>query len=51
MNILHEYRNANGQLHRVDGPAIECANGDKEWWINGIEIDNPKWLKTKSANN
>ena len=22
-------------LHREDGPAIEYADGDKEWWING----------------
>ena len=21
--------------HRIDGPAFECENGDKEWWING----------------
>ncbi|MDP2696092.1 MAG: hypothetical protein Q8O87_02455 [bacterium] len=25
----------NGYLHREDGPAIECANGDKEWYISG----------------
>jgi len=25
----------NGQLHREDGPAIKCSNGDKEWWLNG----------------
>jgi hypothetical protein len=25
----------NGQYHRVDGPAIECANGDKFWCLNG----------------
>jgi hypothetical protein len=24
----------NGKCHRVDGPAIEWANGDKEWWLN-----------------
>jgi hypothetical protein len=23
-----------GQLHRDDGPAIECANGDKAWFRN-----------------
>ena len=23
------------QLHRVDGPAVEYPNGDKEWWVNG----------------
>ena len=22
-------------LHRLDGPAIEWANGHKEWWVNG----------------
>jgi hypothetical protein len=25
----------NGYFHRVDGPAIEYANGDKEWYLNG----------------
>ena len=24
----------NGKLHREDGPAVENANGDKEWWVN-----------------
>ena len=28
----------NGKLHREDGPAIEWANGDKEWWLNGEEV-------------
>ena len=23
------------RFHRVDGPAIEYANGDKSWYING----------------
>ena len=27
--------NADVQLHRIDGPACEWANGDKEWWVNG----------------
>ena len=26
----------NEKLHRVDGPAIEWKNGDKEWWFDGI---------------
>jgi hypothetical protein len=21
-------------LHRDDGPAVELANGDKEWWLH-----------------
>ena len=24
----------NGQLHRVDGPAIENSNGHKVWYLN-----------------
>jgi hypothetical protein len=24
----------NGELHRVDGPACEYANGYKQWWLN-----------------
>jgi hypothetical protein len=24
--------NKSGQLHREDGPAVELANGNKEWW-------------------
>ena len=27
--------NEQGQRHREDGPAIECVNGTKEWYING----------------
>ena len=29
----------NGQLHREDGPALEWANGDKWWCLNGIKLD------------
>jgi len=25
----------NGKRHRTDGPAVECANGDKEWYVEG----------------
>ena len=37
------YRNNAGKLHREDGPAIEYANGPKEWWQNGQlhRIDGP----------
>jgi len=33
----------NDELHRVDGPAIECANGTKYWCLNGKlhRIDGP----------
>ena len=38
-----EHRNENGKLHRVDGPAVEWANGTREWWLNGRlhRIDGP----------
>ena len=29
-----EYR-LNGKPHRLDGPAIEYSNGDKEWYVEG----------------
>ena len=25
----------NDVLHRLNGPAIEYYDGDKQWWING----------------
>jgi hypothetical protein len=25
-----------GKLHREDGPAVECASGYKEWWLNDL---------------
>jgi hypothetical protein len=27
--------NEDGLRHRLDGPAVECANGDKFWYQNG----------------
>jgi hypothetical protein len=27
-----------GKLHKEDGPAIELANGDKEWYFEGEKI-------------
>ena len=34
MGIVRWY-NADGQYHRVDGPAIEWADGTKVWYLNG----------------
>ena len=33
----------NGKLHRVDGPAVECADGSSSWWLNGNlhRVDGP----------
>ena len=30
-----EWRNEEGEIHRLDGPAIEWADGTKEWWAHG----------------
>ena len=30
------WRNKNGVFHRLDGPAFEHSDGDKEWWLNGV---------------
>jgi hypothetical protein len=27
--------NENDELHREEGPAVECSDGSKEWCING----------------
>ena len=27
-----------GQVHREDGPAVECNNGNKAWFLNGKEV-------------
>jgi hypothetical protein len=38
-----EHRNDQGQLHCLDGPALEFENGSYEWRINGElhRIDGP----------
>ncbi len=53
-----EWRNKNGNLHRIDGPAVEFANGDKEWWVNGQQhredgpaIENANGIKIWYVNN
>ena len=30
------WRNKNGVFHRLDGPAVEPSNGDKQWYLNGV---------------
>ncbi len=37
-----DYRNEKGEYHRIDGPAIERANGTREWWENGKRIEEKK---------
>lgn len=31
---IHCYYNHQNQLHRIDGPAVEYADGTKEYWLN-----------------
>ena len=37
------YYNKKGERHRLDGPAVEYPNGEKEWWVNGKKhrLDGP----------
>jgi hypothetical protein len=30
-----KYLNDRNERHRLDGPAVEYADGDSRWWING----------------
>jgi hypothetical protein len=42
------YYDQDCNLHRIDGPAIERANGDKYWYLDGKKIyckTNEKFLK------
>ena len=39
-----EWRNAQGQLHRLDGPAVEWADGTKFWWQNGVRMTERKFM-------
>jgi len=29
------WRNKDGEFHRLDRPAVEFADGDKQWWKKG----------------
>jgi len=35
----------NDELHRVDGPAVESADGSKFWYLHGKKhrVDGPAW--------
>ena len=35
-------------LHREDGPALEWADGDKEWYLNGEEVTEEEVVGKKS---
>lgn len=36
--------NAEGGYHREDGPAIEWADSEKRWYLNGVQYDCMEWM-------
>ena len=38
--------NDEGQLHRLDGPAMEYADGTKYWYQNGYAMTEAAFLKS-----
>ena len=43
------WRNLDGKLHRIGGPAYEGADGTKQWYVDGKDITNEveEWFKSK----
>ena len=41
----NRYWTLNGKFHRMDGPAIEWANGGKFWYIHGKQLTEQEFLK------
>ena len=40
----------NDQLHRLDGPAIECINGHREWWIEDKKLTEEEFNQQTKKN-
>lgn len=34
----------NGKLHRENGPAVEGSNGEKYWYLDGIELSEQRYV-------
>ena len=45
MSGSRRYYNDAGQLHRIDGPAVEMSDGGKSWYQNGLRhrMDGPAY--------
>jgi hypothetical protein len=44
-----EWRLPSGELHRENGPAVEWSNGDKWWYLNGMNYTEQDYkYKTRS---
>ena len=41
----------NGRCHRTTGPAIEYANGNKEYWVNDRQLTQDEWIVYQFVNN
>jgi hypothetical protein len=48
---IEEYKNEDGELHRIDGPARIINGGIKQWWINGKlhRLDGPAIIDDESG--
>ena len=42
-NIQYEYKSSFGFLHRLDGPALICTNGNVYYYINGKQYSKEEW--------
>ena len=42
--------NERGQFHREDGPAIEDANGSKQWWLNDKQYTEEEYVMIQFMN-
>jgi hypothetical protein len=45
------YYNSAMKLHRLDGPAVERADGGRTWWVNGKchRLDGPAVVRPNGA--
>lgn len=43
-NTGSQYWYKNGHRHREDGPAVEHGNGEKKWFLYGVEYDPLVWM-------
>lgn len=54
MKKLHDriiFENDEGQIHRVDGPAMFCDYGDVSWWQDNVmhRVDGPAFISTSDT--
>ena len=46
-----KYWFVNGELHREDGPAIECPDGTKSWYLCGKGLSEEEHFESVSKEN